>query len=102
VDLEGLVVSEDKELVEVWRKQFESEYGAHARYPSGHYVSVGDRMAWEGFLIAKRSQPSVVLPKPISINDASVSSKQRITHNDLLVKIAERLTAAGIKYTTGE
>lgn len=79
----------DKELVDVWRKEFESLHNNLASYKE----SEKDAM-WRGFLMAKRSQPSVVLPKVEKTDNTDVAF--------YAVKVFDSLTAAGIKYTVGE
>lgn len=87
---------DDKELVEVWRKEFEltvSPQHLH-KFPSGTYNCEEVDLMWQGFQRAKRSQPSVVLPKEIqSIVMPSVFNAEDIYTS---------LTAAGIKYTIEE
>lgn len=84
---------DDKELVEIWRKEFELIAAKNYRISkneSGHYRDEDTIFLWSGFLMAKRNQPSVVLPK--DCGNGKIESK----------KAKERLTAAGIKYTIGE
>lgn len=92
-------MTKDKELVEVWRAEFESWYDAHTRFNYGvsyHFGANGKycfddiELAWQSFLAAKRSQPSVVLPK--DYGNGKVEAKA----------VHAALTAAGIKYTIGE
>jgi hypothetical protein len=96
-------VSEDKELVEVWRKEFELWYDAHTRFnygvayyfgADGKYCFDDIELAWQSFLVAKRAQPVVELPK----------RGQGYYLDDMinLDEVIESLTAAGIKYTVGE
>lgn len=81
-------MTNDKELVEVWKKQFE-EWAYD--YPGDDLSKKYLEQAW---LAAKRSQPSVVLPKPLICyhTDGQVDEVYSI----------QQLTAAGIKYTIGE
>lgn len=86
---------DDKELFDIWRAEFIETFKYD--YPCD-WDSFYDRFyrdlaqaAWEGYLAAKRSQPSVVLPK------ACYQDEIR-----LIEEFKERLTAAGIKYTIGE
>lgn len=83
-------------MVEVWRKEFEKTYsnGVNVdRYNGGDYVRDSTEYLWQGFLMAKRSQPVVVLPYPDHGDGFRYWAENEID---------ERLTAAGIKYTIGE
>ena len=94
---------DDKELVEVWRKEFEKIYsnGVNVdRHNEGDYVRDSTEYLWQGFLMAKRSQPSVVLPKPEWFYHADNTMCETCSYS--ADEINERLTAAGIKYTIGE
>lgn len=80
---------EDK-LIEVWRKEFESLHNNLASYKE----SEKDAM-WRGFLMAKRSQPSVVLPEIQICRDSKDEAIRHLDFEDMVYN----LTAAGIPYT---
>ena len=84
---------DDKELFEVWRSQFESQFDDNLlrRHESGAYINNHRQSLWIGFCMAKRSQPSVVLTKRIYSYPMHARKE-----------IQDSLTAAGIKYTIGE
>lgn len=87
---------DDKELVEVWRKEFIdlSRLGSVAAiYEMDRFLNREVELRWQGFLLAKRSQPSVVLPEYIMCDDQKWIEPSEMMDN---------LTAAGIKYTIGE
>lgn len=84
----------DKELVEVWRAEFESLAGEGdnlRKLENGQYIDDSTFNEFYGFCKAKRSQPSVVLPK--RIYSYPIHARK---------EIQDSLTAAGIKYTIGE
>lgn len=88
-------MTNDKELVEVWRAEFESTIDKpHLlhRFPSGNYSWDSTSWMWAGFQRAKRLQSSVALPK----DDGTISQ------NAYQLDVIAQLTAAGIKYTIGE
>lgn len=63
---------DDKELVEVWRAEFEKIYsnGVNVdRYNEGDYVRDSTEYLWQGFLMAKRNMPVVELPKGELMDD---------------------------------
>lgn len=88
-------MTNDKKLVEVWQSEFESldelESFNFSKDDFGRYTSSLTDGRWQGFLLAKRSQPSVVLPKRIYSYPMHARKE-----------IQDSITAAGIKYTTGE
>ena len=81
-------MSEDKELLDVWKKQFE-EWA---------YDYLGDALSKKylehAWIAAKRSQQIVVLPKPLICYNKNGQVDEVYT--------IDQLTAAGIKYTIGE
>lgn len=91
-------MSEDKELVEVWQSEFESigdlESFNFSKDDFGRYTSSLTDGRWQGFILAKRLQPIVVLPKPLICYHTNGQVDE--------VYSIEQLTAAGIKYTIGE
>ena len=94
-------MNDDKELVEVWRAEFQEKCAPmfsnlHASggkpfyfHKSGEYFFANVESAWQGFLIAKRSQTSAVLPD-------SDDGGHYVAYDIQMI-----LTAAGIKYTIG-
>lgn len=88
-------MNDDKELVEVWRAEFESQFDddLFARGTSGAYINHHRNSMWQGFLLAKRSQPIVVLPK--------ITQRHSANYIDGIQDCKACLTAAGIKYTKG-
>lgn len=97
---------EDKELVEVWRSQFESQFDDNLlrRHESGAYINNHRQSLWIGFCMAKRSQPSVVLPSSKSFPSIGHPMDKLGVHGYELAlsDVKSALTAAGIKYTIGE
>lgn len=117
---------DDKELVEVWRKEHKALLLATNNWCIANFQEVDGayydwhlQASWEGFLMAKRIQPSVVLPKNAEINHLAVDTAGEYDWNTIEAKekymnaftdgalmicddIARSLTAAGIKYTIGE
>lgn len=85
-------MTNDKELVEAWCKQFEE--WAHD-YPGDALSKEYLKQAW---IASKISQPSVVLPKREKI----VMDQLDAGYNMGIDCCAIALTAAGIKYTIGE
>lgn len=89
-------MSEDKELVDVWRADFEKIFQNESpRFEkSGHYMNSHRESMWQGWLFSKRSQPIVVLPEKdhYYLQDDVYDADQ----------VHAALTAAGIKYTIGE
>lgn len=93
-------MNNDKELVEVWRKEF---IGLSKLYcdteicSNGLFLSRHAELMFDGFCLARRSQPSVVLPRQINC---------RGIYFDLEGYDAEEmraaLTAEGIKYTVSK
>jgi hypothetical protein len=100
-------MTNDKELVEVWQSEFESigelESFNFSKDDFGRYTSSRTDGRWQGFLLAKRTQPSVVLPKPdtveTSFNYGDFVTSRNVYDSD---EVHAALTAAGIKYTIGE
>lgn len=99
-------MTNDKELVEVWRSEFETWYDAHTKFnwgvayyfgSDGKYCFADVDLAWQSFLSAKRTQPSVVLPKA-EWKDAKGHSYQVMKSWEVMKSLA----TAGIKYTIGE
>lgn len=81
-------MSEDKELVDAWICEF---WSLVERSPDSIKNSEFNQIRLEGFLMAKRSQQSVVLPKietPEGYYDYT--------------EVFAALTAAGIKYTVSK
>lgn len=88
---------DDKELVEVWQKQFEDWYrsiymNSPVERDSDSYVHAHISSQWNAWIAAKRSQPSVVLP----------DSDDYVYKCGYESSVHDALTAAGIKYTIGE
>jgi len=50
--------------IEVWRKEFEQLTGATRHPTDGGYYSNELESMWQGFVMAKRAQPVILLPKP--------------------------------------
>lgn len=60
----------EAEQIEVLRKQFESEFDdVSQKYDSGIYRNAHRESMWQGFLMAKRSQPVIELPEPEDMYD---------------------------------
>lgn len=81
----------DAEQIEAWRSEFESEFDdVSQKYDSGIYRNSHRESMWQGFIMAKRSQPVIELPV------------QAITRNNKMVYGADdihaAITAAGYKY----
>lgn len=95
---------DDKELVEVWRAQFQrlhktnSIYGFEMRH--GEYIDDDIESHWRVFLLAKLSQPVIELPKPEWFYHADNTMCETCSYS--ADEVNDRLTAAGIKYTIGE
>lgn len=90
-------MTNDKELVEVWRKQFEEWYrsiymNSPVERDSDSYVHAHISSNWNTWIVAKRTQQIVVLPK----DDGTIAQ------NAYQLDVIAQLTAAGIKYTIGE
>lgn len=86
----------EQEQIEVWRKEFERLQvgGFTALLENGLYEWSFTQERWEGFLMAKRSQPVVELPEIHEIwFDGEVISN-KYDEADVI----EALTAAGIQY----
>lgn len=105
-------MTNDTELVEVWRSEFEKWYDAHTKFNwgveyylghDGKYCFADVELSWQSFLAAKRAQPSVVLPKNYYTADAHDMHGSAIEAFDNAIDdVKAALTAAGIKYTIGE
>lgn len=98
---------DDKELVEVWRKEFEKIYsnGVNVdRHNEGDYVRDSTEYLWQGFLMAKRSQPVIELTKKPKLTGIDSDYSKGILEGFNICRVVDVLsiTAAGIKYTTGE
>lgn len=97
---------DDKELVEVWRKDFEElmrkTYPLHPlkRLPDNSaYINRDVFYLEQGFLLAKLSQPSVVLPKGHLMDDPDRMGRGRY----LMIESVERaITRAGYNYEVKE
>ena len=83
-------MSEDKELVEVWREEFED--WINSQFWSECFRGSDKAEYFKVWLAAKRSQPSVVLP----------DSDDYVYKCGYESSVRDALTAAGIKYTIGE
>ncbi len=84
----------NNEPIEQWRKEFLT-----SRYSLPSYKESEEEVMWQGFLMAKRSHTSVVLPKGFLMDDPDGMGRGRY----LMVESVERaLNRAGIKYTIGE
>jgi len=95
---------DDKELVEVWRKQFIdlSRLGSVAAiYERDRFLNREVELRWQGFLMAKRSQPVIELPEILYEWDMERDSDQKVQYLDY-ENTVNAITAAGIKYTIGE
>lgn len=92
-------MSEDKELVGFWQSEFEKlmPNANLSKHPEGDYVRDPIDAMWRGFLMAKRSQPIVILPNQINCEGVYFDLNGYEAE-----EIHERLTAAGIKYIIGE
>ena len=93
---------DDKELVEVWRKEFIdlSKLGSVAAiYEMDRFLNREVELRWKGFLLAKRSLQSVVLP---DIDDYWDGLERDYDTGKYEKDLHARLTAAGIKYTIEE
>lgn len=95
-------MTNDKELVDVSRKEFESTIGKI--FPSLNFIWIEDEqkympfdthLCWTAWIEAKRSQPIVVLPEPYEFD-------YYLEGTVIFDDVTEALTAAGIKYTIGE
>lgn len=93
-------------MVEVWRAEHKSLLLAtniwclaNFQELDGVYYDWHLQASWEGFLMAKRSQPSVVLPKDCHANNSTLFRNGFIS---ALKAVKHELAAAGIKYTIGE
>lgn len=73
------------DLETVWQ----DEFGELAMKNGNEWMLHDGNAAWQGFLMAKRSQPSVVLPK--DYGNGKIEAKA----------VHKSLTAAGIKYKVG-
>lgn len=78
------------EPIEKWREDFESYSDEEfiGKFPSGVYQWKFMEERWNGFLMAKLSQPVVELPKPNNNIDVQIYA-----HN-----LKEVIIDAGIKY----
>lgn len=94
-----LAMTNDKQIA-VWQSEFELidelESFNFSKDDFGRYTSSLTDGRFQGFLLAKRSQPSVVLPKP------EVCFGKKPFAYVLLDSLCDNLTAAGIKYTIEE
>lgn len=92
-------MTNDKQI-EVWKSEFEiaaaDEIFNFHKDDNGDYTSQRTSSRFDGFVMARRSQPSVVLPKP------EVCFGKTPFAYVLLDSLCDNLTAAGIKYTVGE
>lgn len=82
---------DDKELIEVWRAEFESQFDddLFARGTSGAYINHHRNSMWQGFCMAKRSQPAITVPAYDMHHFAPVRN------------LMAKMDAAGIKYKIG-
>lgn len=97
-----MIIMTDAEQIEVWRKQFESEFDdVSQKYDSGIYRNSHRESMWQGFLMAKRSQPVIELPKPTAIDFGTLNSINSIDCLSIY-SIGEAITAAGYKYKVKE
>lgn len=89
----------EPEKIEKWRKEFELLF---SKQHTGHGFLIGQfggyaspvvRYMWQGFCMAKMSQPAVILPKTIMCND-----EKWIEPSEMI----DALQSAGINYTESE
>lgn len=92
----------DQQQVEIWRKDFElivKKDHVHLdldRSVLGRYLWMGTEALWQGFLMAKRAQKPVELPKPFLMDDADGNGRGEYL---MLEMVENRLQKAGIPYT---
>lgn len=105
------------ELVEVWRKQFELMIGdenikknakpfnvvgySHLSPKEGTYRLPSIEAMWQGFLMAKRSQPVIELPEILYEWDMERDSDQKVQYLDYENTI-HSITSAGYQYKVKE
>lgn len=89
----------DAEQIEAWRKEFESNLRSKWQYQkkivNGKYSSQTLENMWQGFLMAKRSQPVIELPRPRDLysQDYVYEGQYNFDH-----EIHEAIAKAGYKY----
>lgn len=88
---------DDKELVEVWRKEHKSLLLATNNWCLANFQEVDGayydwhlQASWQGFLVAKLSQPAITVPAYDMHHYAPVRN------------LMAKMDSAGIKYTIGE
>lgn len=97
---------DDKQLVEVWRAEFHKIMSRDRPFNSIEFLPRTTTYAdeetfnlWFGFLMAKRSQPSVELPKGHLMDDPDGMGRGRY----LMIESVERaITRAGYNYEVKE
>jgi hypothetical protein len=81
--------------IEEWRKEFEQLTGATRHPTDGGYYSNELEAMWEGFMIAKRAQPVIELPRGHLMTDPDGMGSGRY----LMIETVERaLQRAGVNY----
>ena len=81
--------------IEAWRKEFEKLTGATRHPTDGGYYSNELEAMGEGFMIAKRSQPVIELPRGHLMTDFDGMRSGRY----LMIESVERaLSRAGVNY----
>lgn len=94
----------DAEQIEAWRSEHKSILLATNRWClanfqeiDGSYYDWHLQASWEGFLMAKRSQPVIELPKPTAIDFGTLNSINSIDCLSIY-SIGEAITSAGYRY----
>jgi len=101
---------ESKEVIEVWRAEFEKYHGSHARFDNGRYVEPMDQTLWVFWVAAKRAQPVVEFESPSLIACDRADDWNDLKHKEIFQDsfvagaeyVIASLTAAGIQYKVME
>lgn len=82
----------EKEQIEVWRKQFESQFDDKLfhRGIDGEYINNHRQSLWIGFCMAKRTMPVIELPK--------LTERHSANYIDGVQDCKAAITDAGYKY----
>ncbi len=90
---------DDRELVDVWQSEFESigelESFNFSKDDFGRYTSSRTDGRWQGFLVAKRSMPTIELPTPEDMYDLGGTWLGRFWADGF---VHNAITAAGYSY----